>query len=176
MTILESPVDGRIHVADIDTSTLRPGNVPAATKTGPVELYSRAQVNAAINEGVTMAADEAHISSYADRFAWTVTAVMVLLDRPSAPWGEVRNRHHAPTSDAVAADDDEPQYTRDQVSQAVNNGVDLAATRMRRTYADDLDNFIVNATMTLLDDPEADFYKVVAECYSDSARVVRSWL
>ncbi|MFE3139690.1 hypothetical protein [Streptomyces scopuliridis] len=176
MTILETFADGRIQVVDFDPGTLRPGDITAATETGPVKLYSRAQVRTAINDGATMAADEAHVSSYADRFAWTITAVMTLLDQPSAPWAAVKNQHYKATVDLVVADDEVPQYTRDQVSQAVNNGIDLAAQHERRTVADDLDNLIVNAALTLLDDPEADFYKVVTECYSESPRIVRSWL
>ncbi|MGC5042430.1 hypothetical protein ACLQ16_03835 [Streptomyces albidoflavus] len=148
----------------------------ATTVTSPVKLYSRAQVRTAVNDGVTMAVDEAHVSSYADRFAWAVTAVMTLLDAPSARWADVKNRHYQPSSDVVAADDEAPQYTREQVSQAVNNGVDLAVEKERRGYADDLDNLVVNAALTLLDDPDADFYKVATECYSESPRVIRSWL
>lgn len=34
----------------------------------------------------------------------------------------------------------------------------------------------MNAALTLLDDPDADFYKVATECYSESPRVVRSCL
>ncbi|RLU79914.1 hypothetical protein CTZ27_35770 [Streptomyces griseocarneus] len=140
------------------------------------KLYSRAQVSTAINDGATLAADEAHVSSYADRFAWAVTAVMTLLDAPSAPWGEVKNRHYRQAPADAPADDEAPQYTRDQVSRAVNSGIDRAAEHTGRPYADDLDNLVVNAALTLLDDPDADFYKVVAECYSESPRVVRSWL
>ncbi|AKN68708.1 hypothetical protein QR97_01810 [Streptomyces sp. PBH53] len=145
------------------------------TDTG-VTLYSRAQVRTAIDDGESMAAEQARISPYADRFAWAVSAVMTLLDKPGAPWAEVKNRHYTATPDATPADDDEPQYTRDQVSQAVNNGVDLAAEHERRTYPDDVDNLVVNAALTLLDDPEADFDQVAVECYSESPRVVRSWL
>ncbi|MFE2157045.1 hypothetical protein ACFW9M_04440 [Streptomyces lydicus] len=176
MSILESFDDGRIELADFDPSAQRPGDLVTVAETGPVKLYSRAQVREAITDGVVLAADEAHVSKATDRFAWAVTAVMTLLDRPSAPWAEVKNRHHAPTGDIVAADDDEPQYTRDQVSQAVNNGIDLAAAKERCTVAEDLDNLIVNAALTLIDDPAADFYTVATKCYSESPRVIRSWL
>ncbi|GHF33011.1 hypothetical protein GCM10010218_12610 [Streptomyces mashuensis] len=156
----------------LDSSTT---SHPQAADSAPANLYSRAQVRTAINHGATMAADEAHVSSYADRFAWAVTAVMTLLDTPSARWDEVENQHHR-EAPADAPDDDAPQYTREQVSQAVNSGIDLAAEHTGRAYADDLDNLVVNAALTLLDDPDADFYTVATECYSESPRVVRSWL
>ncbi|MDI3409283.1 hypothetical protein [Streptomyces cavernicola] len=171
----ESIDDGRIQVIGFDPSTLSPGDVTVTTESGPVRLYSRAQVRTAVADGLKLAADEAHVSSYADRFAWE-SAVMTLLDQPSALWAEVKSRHHSATDDIEAADDEAPQYTREQISQAVNNGVDLPAAQERRTVADDLDNLIVNAALTLLDDPDADFYKVVTKNYGESPRVVRSWL
>ncbi|GGW94780.1 hypothetical protein [Streptomyces noursei] len=153
-----------------------PGDIVTESGTGPIKLYSRDEVHTAIVDGVTMAADEAHLSHKGDRFTWAISAVMTYLDAPSAPWAEVKNRHYTPTQD-TAADDESPQYTREQVSQAVNNGVDKAAERIgRRRFPDDLDNLVVNAALTLLDAPEADFHAVVVECYSDSPRVVRSWL
>ncbi|NGO67007.1 hypothetical protein [Streptomyces boncukensis] len=163
---------------DIAPGALRPaGPITSAAEGGPARLYSRAEVRTAIEDGATLTADEAHISCYADRFAWPVAAAMVLLDRPNAAWGDVRNlRFGSATGSATPEDDEEPKFTRDQVSQAVNNGVDWAAGRMLRRVADDVDNFIVNAAMTLLDDPDADFYKVVRECYCESPRTVRAWL
>ncbi|WP_031102399.1 hypothetical protein [Streptomyces sp. NRRL S-146] len=164
-----------IQGIDFDPAAFAPGDIPTEAETGPIKLYSRDEVHTAIVDGVTMAADEAHVSNKGDRFTWAVSAVMTYLDAPSAPWAEVKNRHYTATPDS--ADDESPQYTRDQVSQAVNNGVDKAAERTgRRRFPDDLDNFVVNAALTLLDTPDADFYTVVAECYSDSPRVVRSWL
>ncbi|MGW4172434.1 hypothetical protein ACWEGX_36630 [Streptomyces chartreusis] len=139
-------------------------------------LYSRAQIRDAIDNGLTMAADEAHLSSSADRFTWARTAAMTLLEMPGAPWSEVKNAHYRATPATPPADDDTPLFTRDQISQAVNNGVDLAAEHNGRPYPDDLDNFVVNAALTLLDNPEADFDQVVAECYGERPSAVRSWL
>lgn len=34
----------------------------------------------------------------------------------------------------------------------------------------------INAALSLLDDPDADFDQVVAECYGERPSVVRSWL
>ncbi|MBT2396288.1 hypothetical protein [Streptomyces sp. ISL-100] len=167
--------DAPIQVVDFVPTTVRPGDVVASTETGPVKLYSRDEVHTAIVDSVTLAADEAHRSNQADRFAWAITAVMTYLDAPSAPWAEVKNRHYQPTPDA-ADDDEAPQFIREQVSQAVNNGVDASAQHTGRNIPDDLDNLVVNAALTLLDDPEADFYTVAIECYSESPRVVRSWL
>lgn len=174
MTILESFDAARIQVSDFNPTNIVPGDVVAPTKTDQVTLYSRDQVHTAIVDGVVLSADEAHRSNESARFAWAITAAMTYLDAPSASWAEVKNRHYQPTPDA--ADDEEPQYIRDQVSQAVNNGVDKAAEHNGRTYPDDLDNLVVNAVLTLLDAPDADFYQVATECYSESPRVVRSWL
>ncbi|MGI5337734.1 hypothetical protein ACQEVS_10195 [Streptomyces sp. CA-181903] len=156
MTTLDCTADAPAPVAD-----------PASA-----ELYSRAQVLAAIDDGTTLAADEARTPLPADRFALAVTAVMTLLDEPSASWARVKDRHLQPPSET--AGDQAPQYTHKRVSKAVNDGVDLAAEHMGP--APDLDNLVVNAALTLLDDPDATFYTVVAECYADSPRVVRSWL
>ena len=139
-------------------------------------LYSRAQVRNAITKGLTMAAAEARVPSSADRFTWARAAAMTLLEKPGAPWAEVKNEHYKGTPATPPSDDDTPLFTRDQVSQAVTNGVDLAAEHNGRSYPDDLDNFMVNASLTLLDDPDADFYQVVAECYGERPSVVRSWL
>ncbi|WP_445517347.1 hypothetical protein [Streptomyces sp. NEAU-174] len=174
MSIIGIPDDDRIHIVDIDLSTLRPGDILALTEISPVKLYSRDAVRTAMTDGVTMAADEANISSSDDRFVWAHAAAMTLLDKPSANWATVRNAHYAPGP--APTDDDDPQYTRDQVSQAVNNGIDLAAKHERRTVADDLDNLIVNAALTLLDDPDADFHKVATENYDECPSVIRSWL
>ncbi|WP_328333455.1 hypothetical protein [Streptomyces sp. NBC_00455] len=172
---LESRDNARIQVLDFEPAAVHPGDVVASTESGPVKLYSRDAVHTAIVDGVTLAADEAHHSNQADRFTWAITAVMTYLDAPSAPWAEVKNRHYQPTPDA-AEDDETAQYIREQVSQAVNNGVDAAARHTGRRFPDDLDNLVVNAALTLLDDPDADFYTVAVECYSESPRVVRSWL
>ncbi len=138
--------------------------------------YSRAQIRKAITSALTMAANEAHhLPSSADRFTWARAAAMTLLEKPGAPWAEVKNDHYKAPPATPPADDDTPLFTRDQVSQAVNNGVDLAAEHNGRSYPDDLDNFMVNAALTLLDDPDADFCQVVAECYGERPSVVRSW-
>ncbi|MFD0440606.1 hypothetical protein [Streptomyces chartreusis] len=139
-------------------------------------LYSRAQIREALTNGLTMAADEARLSSSAARFTWARTAAMTLLEKPGATWAEVKSEHNKAAPDEPPTDDDTPRFTRDQVSQAVSNGVDLAANHNGRAIPDDLDNLVVNAALTLLDAPEADFRQVVAECYGERPSVVRSWL
>ncbi|MFE9882585.1 hypothetical protein [Streptomyces sp. NPDC005784] len=139
-------------------------------------LYTRAQIRDALTNGLTMAADEAHLSSSAARFTWARTAAMTLLEKPGAAWAEVKSEHGKATPDEPPADDDTPRFTRDEISQVVSNGVDLAAEHNGRAIPDDLDNFVVNAALTLLDNPEADFRQVVAECYGERPSVVRSWL
>ncbi|MEU9168571.1 hypothetical protein AB0D34_12370 [Streptomyces sp. NPDC048420] len=139
-------------------------------------LYSRAQIRDALTNGLTMAADEARLSSSAARFTWARTAAMTLLEKPGAAWAEVKSEHDKTAPNEPPTDDNTPRFTRDQVSQAVNNGVDLAAEHNGRAYPDDLDNFVINAALSLLDDPDADFDQVVAECYGERPSVVRSWL
>ncbi|MGW6569827.1 hypothetical protein [Streptomyces sp. NPDC054975] len=66
-------------------------------------------------------------------------------------------------------------YTRDHVSTAVNAAVDLAADKADRDTTD-TDNFIVNAALTLLENPDATFVDIVHECYDEDPDDVRSWL
>ncbi|WP_405542729.1 hypothetical protein OG478_13630 [Streptomyces phaeochromogenes] len=139
-------------------------------------LYSRAQICEAVTKGLTLAADEARLSSSAARFTWARTAAVTLLERPGAAWAEVKSEHNKAAPSEPPTDDNTPRFTRDQVSQAVNNGVDLAAEHNGRANPDDLDNFVINAALSLLDDPDADFDQVVAECYGERPSVVRSWL
>ena len=139
-------------------------------------LHTRAQIRAALTKGLTMAAAEARLSSSAARFTWARTAAMTLLEKPGAAWAEVKSEHDKATPDKPPTDDDTPRFTRDEVSQAVNNGVDLAAKHNGRAIPDDLDNFVVNAALTLLDNPEAEFGQVVAECYSEPPSIAPSRL
>ncbi|MCX4677664.1 hypothetical protein OG413_20545 [Streptomyces sp. NBC_01433] len=140
------------------------------------KLYSRADIRTAVSDGLDLAADEANMSEYDDRFAWAATSVMTLLDEPSAQWADVKN-HHYRTAPAEAPTDDAPLFTRKQVAQAIAKGVDLAAQHQGGRHApDDLDNLVVNAALTLLDDPDADFHTIAIESYDESPRRVRSWL
>ncbi|MFZ3557141.1 hypothetical protein [Streptomyces sp. BH055] len=148
----------------------------AAPKAGSVRLYSRAQVRTALDEGVNVTADEAGIDPYDDRFTWAAAAAITLLDEPGAPWAVVKNWHYTGATERPRDDDEVPLFTRDQVSQAVNNGVDLASERQRHEVADDLDNFLVNAALTLLDEPDADFAQIVEDSYGEDPSTVRSWL
>lgn len=162
--------DERIEISDADAS--RPGDGEIVTDNGPAKLYSHADVQKAITNGAKMAADAARLPRGADRFTWGVAAVMAMLDAPGATWADVVRMAAA----AGLAADNKPQFTADQVSQAVNAGVDRIADLLGRTCPDNLDNLVVNAALTLLDDPDADLDAVATVCYEESPDVVRSWL
>lgn len=67
-------------------------------------------------------------------------------------------------------------YTRDQVAAAVNAGADCIRDALDVGDRDtDLINLVVNAALTFLDQPEADFDAVVGANYEASAREVRGW-
>ncbi|WP_330351698.1 hypothetical protein [Streptomyces sp. NBC_00582] len=143
-------------------------------------------VVAALEAGMEMASDESGRPVTAERFTWAMAAALTYLDSTGAPWADVYARHieiaatQAPdrgedvedTSDLYAG----MHYSREQVSAAVNAGVDAAARTIREQHADDIDNLVVNAVLTLLDDPEASFDAVVARCYGIEADAVSGWL
>ncbi|MFI1012601.1 hypothetical protein [Streptomyces sp. NPDC020965] len=141
-----------------------PATHPADTTTTATALdeplHSLNDAHTAIRDGATMAAYEANLSEEDARFLQAVDGVMARLGALSAP----------------GADDTTPQFTREQVSRAVNRGVDAAARTSGCSRHQDLDNLVVNAALTLLDDPEADFASVVFDCYIESPETVRSWL
>lgn len=60
-------------------------------------------------------------------------------------------------------------YTRGQVSNAVNAGVDMVIDG-------DTANLVVNAVMTLLDAPGATIEEIINECYSEDPETVLSWV
>ena len=69
------------------------------------------------------------------------------------------------------------RYTSDQVSTALNRAVDDMAEQLHGKTPDDIDNFAVNAALTLLDNPNASFDDIIAECYDDEdPEVVSGWL
>ncbi len=60
-------------------------------------------------------------------------------------------------------------YTKEQVSTAVNSGVDLVIDG-------DTANLVVNAIMTLLDSPQATIEEIIEECYQEDPETVLSWV
>ncbi|GHG13820.1 hypothetical protein ACFFSH_31105 [Streptomyces filamentosus] len=144
-------------------------------------------VVAAIDAGTKMAAEESGRSLSSERFTWATAAALTYLDNTEAPWADVCARHLEITAaQAAACRGDEVEdtsdlyegmrYSREQVSAAVNAGVDAAAETIREC-ADDIDNLTVNAILTLLDHPDASFAEVVAECYDgEGVDDVSGWL
>ncbi|MEU2366190.1 hypothetical protein ABZ616_36520 [Streptomyces noursei] len=71
----------------------------------------------------------------------------------------------------------EPVYvwTREDISNAVNNGVDLVNDELGSERDTDLMNIVVNAVMTLLENPHYTLDEVIQECYDEDPEEVRSW-
>lgn len=67
-------------------------------------------------------------------------------------------------------------YTRDRVSDAVNAGADIIRDALNLNDRDgDLLNLVVNAALTRLDQPDADFDDVVDANYTETPDQVRGW-
>ena len=67
-------------------------------------------------------------------------------------------------------------YTRDEVSEAVNNAVNLVAGNIEVSDSDqDMLNLIVNAAMTLLDFPGASMHEVITANYAEDPENVLGW-
>ncbi|MFI5868522.1 hypothetical protein [Streptomyces sp. NPDC051546] len=103
-------------------------------------------------------------------------AALTYLDSPGAAWADVCARHVEIVAAQAAAGRGENvedtsdvyegmRYSRDQVSTAVNAAVDDSAQTVRQQHADDIDNLVVNAVLTLLVHPDASFADIVEECY-----------
>ena len=67
-------------------------------------------------------------------------------------------------------------YTREQVLDAVNGGSDLVRTALDLgDRDDDLLNLVVNAVMSVLDNPETDLDSAIRENYQTEPSAVLSW-
>ncbi|MFF3787133.1 hypothetical protein [Streptomyces sp. NPDC001933] len=121
------------------------------------------QIENSIEEGFKMAADQSGVDVDNRDFTTTQDAFWTYLQLAAAM-----------TQDA--ASDTEATYTRAQVSIALNRAVDDMADHLHGGCADDIDNFAVNAAMTLLDSPNASFEDIVTECYGEEADEVARWL
>ncbi|MFB7403307.1 hypothetical protein ACFCZR_24340 [Streptomyces rubiginosohelvolus] len=118
--------------------------------------FTRDQVEEAVTAGFEMAADESGVSVDNSDFRRTRALFHSILDQADAA---------GPTAPG------EPTYTRDQIQAALNTATDAGPRA-----ADDIDNFAVNATLTLLDNPDAAFGDITEECYGEDADEVAGWL
>ena len=67
-------------------------------------------------------------------------------------------------------------FSREQVAQAVNAGADLVRDELPTGDRDaDLINLVVNAALTLLDEPGLDLDEVIRRCYEAEPATVRGW-
>ncbi|MFB6908014.1 hypothetical protein ACFCWB_27450 [Streptomyces bacillaris] len=112
--------------------------------------YTHDQIEQAITNGFDMAADHAGIPAQNSDFNATLNTF----------WANLA------VTDATA-------HTRDEVSAALNQATDDAA---KPGCADDIDNFAVNAALTLLETPDATFDDVATECYGEDPDVIAGWL
>ncbi|MCD9904551.1 hypothetical protein LUR56_39755 [Streptomyces sp. MT29] len=119
--------------------------------------FTREQIEQAVTDGFEMAADESGVSVDNPDFSRTRALFRSILDQVDMASG--------PNTPG------EPTYTREQVQAALNTATDAGPKA-----ADDIDNFAVNATLTLLDDPDAAFGDIVEECYGEDADAVADWL
>jgi hypothetical protein len=72
--------------------------------------------------------------------------------------------------------DNEKTYSYAQISKAVNDGRDLVYDALVLGDRDsDLLNLVVNAALSLLDNPDMDFEAVVISCYDATPEEVREW-
>jgi hypothetical protein len=76
----------------------------------------------------------------------------------------------------AAAPEGKMIYSREQVEQAVNAGADLVRDDLPAGERDtDLINLVVNAALTLLDNPGLSLDQVMDGSYDGGAAEVRSW-
>jgi hypothetical protein len=151
--------------------------------------FTLPEIITALNEGFGMAAAETSLKIKEPRFALPMAAALAHLDGPevaAAPADfaftyaivQAHAEARAEAEDEIDnSDADGRTWTGDQVAEAVNWAVDWAAgARSPGACADDLDNFTVNAVLTLLHDPEATFETVVSKCYGEDPDEVSGWL
>lgn len=69
-----------------------------------------------------------------------------------------------------------PPYTKEQVTEAVNNGVNVIRDALDLSEPfEDLLNLAVNAIVTVLETPEAALDQVIEANYAESPDEVRGW-
>lgn len=119
-------------------------------------------------------ADGAVVSGYARQFAADgeqASALLCAASDDATAWGYTM----------ICAQDggtspDSASYTREQVSEAVNVGADLVRDDLDVGDRDiDLINLVVNAALTLLDEPSLSLDDVIKRCYDAEPAEVRGW-
>ncbi|MFJ7004203.1 hypothetical protein ACIQWY_29860 [Streptomyces albidoflavus] len=149
--------------------------------TDPYATFSLPEIVAALNDGVGMAVGETPLTIAEARFTWPMAGTLLRLADPEATAADIGQydvlRAQIETGYAISeVPDDGRVWTRDQVSEAVNWAVDQGASTVRGGCADDLDNFVVNAVLSLLDEPGTEFEDVAVESYGETPQTVARWL
>ncbi|MFJ7054765.1 hypothetical protein ACIQU7_23945 [Streptomyces albidoflavus] len=149
--------------------------------TDPYATFSLPEIVAALNDGVGMAVGETPLTIAEARFTWPMAGTLLRLTNPEATAADIGQydvlRAQIETGYAIPeVPDDGRVWTRDQVSEAVNWAVDQGASTVRGGCADDLDNFVVNAVLSLLDEPGTEFEDVAVESYGETPQTVARWL
>ena len=131
--------------------------------------YTWTQFNAALVAGIEMTAEAAE----QETAYWPFPAVRLCArgNLANAAWpSEMGPFTDTGADDALAAF----TFEFDQISRAVNGAVDEVAARKRRC-ANDRDNLLVNAILTVLKEPGADLDDVADECYGEAPDTVAGW-
>ncbi|NEE25325.1 hypothetical protein G3M53_07560 [Streptomyces sp. SID7982] len=149
-------------------------------RTNPYATFSLPEIVAALNDGVAMAVGETPLTIAEARFTWPMAGTLLRLADPEATAAgigqyDVLRARIEIGYEIPEVPDDGRRWTRDQVSEAVNWAVDQGANAVRGSCADDLDNLLVNAVMSLLDDPHAEFEDVAVENYGEEPETVSRW-
>lgn len=101
--------------------------------------------------------------------------MLARLANPSDP-GVLAAHSHAAGSPDDAGTSPAREYTREQVSTAVNAAADLVRDSLDLSDRDgDLVNLIVNAALTLLDEPGLSLDDAIRLCYETDPAEVRDW-
>ncbi|NML55103.1 hypothetical protein HHL19_35760 [Streptomyces sp. R302] len=143
--------------------------------------FTLPEIVAALNDGFQMTAAEAPVPLQHIRFTWPMAATLAHLNDPHLSPGDVDVLHDA-VRDVISTEDEIPEpkddgrtWTRSQVEAAVNWAIDEGAAHLRKgAHADYADTFALNAVLTLLDNPDATFEDITAECFQASADSVAS--
>ncbi|MCX5216216.1 hypothetical protein OG689_44580 [Kitasatospora sp. NBC_00240] len=129
--------------------------------------YTQTEINTALSAGIEMTAEAAGQEITDAPFPQVRAAALAILANEARPSNEAASIATAP--------DDGRAFTPEQVNQAVNRAVDDTAERVGRGCANDRDNLLVNAVLTLLEDPEAEFSDVADTCYGEDPDTIAGW-
>ncbi|MFB8290206.1 hypothetical protein [Kitasatospora purpeofusca] len=131
--------------------------------------FTLSDLHTAVTKGTAMTAGAAEQTITDDPFPSFRTTILAYLIAPASDWKD-RESNAA----RLLADQGDPSFTYDQVSEAVNRAVDDTA-RHEHHGANDRDYLFVNAVLTLLNEPQAQLADIAASAYGQDPDTIRSW-